>query len=36
LRVMIKSGAKRLRRQYEPKENPHTPRITPTTRIGKR
>ena len=36
LRVMIKSGTKRLRREYEPKKNAHAPRITPTTRIGKR
>jgi hypothetical protein len=36
LRVMIKSGTKRLRREYEPKKNAHSPRITPTTRIGKR
>ena len=36
LRVMIKSSTKRLRREYEPKKNAHAPRITPTTRIGKR
>ena len=36
LRVMIKSGTKRLRTEYEPKKNTHAPRITPTTRIGKR
>ncbi len=36
LRVMIESGPKRLRREYEPKKNPHAPRIMPTTRIGKR
>src|SRR6476620_1058755 len=36
LGVMIQSGSKRLRGEYEPKKNAHAPRITPTPRIGKR
>jgi hypothetical protein len=36
LRVVIKSGTKRLRREYEPKKNTHAPRIRPTTQIEKR
>src|SRR3954447_19428642 len=36
LRVMIKSGTKRLSREYEPNKNAHAPRITPTTRMRKR
>jgi hypothetical protein len=36
LPVMIKSGTKRLRREYEPEKNAHVPRITSPTRIEKR
>src|SRR4029079_15477471 len=35
LRVMIKSCAKSLGREYEPKKNPPPPRITPTTTMRK-
>src|SRR5689334_13855997 len=31
LRILVKSGTKRLSREYEPKKNTHAPRIRPAT-----
>src|SRR3954447_1753090 len=36
LRVMIKSGTKRLSREYEPQKNSRAPRTMPTARIENR